>query len=160
MIERRMAGFKSCACHLQSKPLHRLCRSRPGLSREDSREVSRAHRRFVRARFIVHLSDFTTDHSAAQGQVDDVLLEHCVTKPEDVSWFFPRGEDMFGINVHSSASIQKFLAVSQVLRAIRRFNLTHMNRGRNAYQASHSYSVADHMLQVSGSGMGAEISGS
>ena len=32
------------------------------------------------------------------------------------------------------------------LRAIRNFNLTHMNRGRNAYQASHCYSVADVML--------------
>jgi hypothetical protein len=33
-----------------------------------------------------------------------------------------------------------------VLRAIRAFNLTHMNRGRNAYQASHCYSLADCML--------------
>jgi hypothetical protein len=32
------------------------------------------------------------------------------------------------------------------LRAVRAFNLTHMNRGRNAYQASHCYSLADHML--------------
>jgi hypothetical protein len=32
------------------------------------------------------------------------------------------------------------------LRAIRAFNLTHMNRGRNAYQASHCYSLADYML--------------
>jgi len=31
-------------------------------------------------------------------------------------------------------------------RAVRRFNLTHMNRGRNAYQASHCYSLADLML--------------
>jgi hypothetical protein len=100
----------------------------------------------LRARFIVHLSDFITDNSAAQGQVDEVLLEHCVTAPEDVSFFFPRGEDMFGINVRTSASIRKLLAAPQALRAIRRFNLTHMNRGRNAYQASHSYSVADHML--------------
>jgi hypothetical protein len=100
----------------------------------------------LRARFIVHLSDFITDNSAAQGHVDEVLLEHCVTAPEDVSYFFPRGEDMFGVNVRGSASIRKFLAVPQALRAIRRFNLTHMNRGRNAYQASHSYSVADHML--------------
>jgi len=29
---------------------------------------------------------------------------------------------------------------------IRAFNLTHMNRGRNAYQASHCYRLADHML--------------
>ena len=26
------------------------------------------------------------------------------------------------------------------------FNLTHMSRGRNAYQASHCYSVADYMV--------------
>jgi hypothetical protein len=36
------------------------------------------------------------------------------------------------------------------LRAIRAFNLTHMNRGRNAYQASHCYSLADHMLSDQG----------
>lgn len=101
----------------------------------------------IRARFIVHLSDFTRDHAAAQDQVDETLLERCVTTPEDVSHFFPRGEDIFGINVRGSASINKFLAAPNALRAIRRFNLTHMNRGRNAYQASHSYSVADHMLE-------------
>lgn len=101
----------------------------------------------IRARFIVHLSDFITTHSPAQGHVDEPFLEHCVTTPEDVSYFFPRGEDIFGINVRGSASIRKFLAAPHVLRAIRRFNLTHMNRGRNAYQASHCYSVADHMLE-------------
>lgn len=101
----------------------------------------------IRARFIVHLSDFITDHSPAQDQVDEFLLEHCVTTPKDVSYFFPRGEDIFGINVRGSASIHKFLAAPHVLRAIRRFNLTHMNRGRNAYQASHCYSVADHILE-------------
>jgi hypothetical protein len=101
----------------------------------------------IRARFIVHLSDFTAEHSPAQSQVDEILLEHCVTTPEDVSYFFPRGEDIFGINVRGAASIRKFLAAPHVLRAIRRFNLTHMNRGRNAYQASHSYSVADHILE-------------
>lgn len=101
----------------------------------------------IRARFIVHLSDFITDHSPAQDQVDEFLLEYCVMTPEDVSYFFPRGEDIFGINVRGSASIHKFLAAPHVLRAIRRFNLTHMNRGRNAYQASHCYSVADHILE-------------
>ena len=100
----------------------------------------------IRARFIVHLSDFTRDHAVAQGQVDEMLLEQCVTAPEDVSHFFPRGEDIFGVNVRGSASVGKFLTVPHALRAIRRFNLTHMNRGRNAYQARHSYSVADHML--------------
>ena len=66
--------------------------------------------------------------------------------PEDVGYFFPRGEDIFGINVRGFSSIGKFLAARRVLRAIRAFNLTHMNRGRNAYQASHCYSLADHML--------------
>ncbi|GLQ57156.1 hypothetical protein [Devosia nitrariae] len=100
----------------------------------------------IRARVIVHLSDFTADRSTEQGQVDEVLLEHCVATPEDVSYFFPRGEDIFGINVRGSASIHTFLAAPHVLRAIRRFNLTHMNRGRNAYQASHCYGVADVMV--------------
>jgi hypothetical protein len=101
----------------------------------------------IRARFIVHLSDFVADKSPAQGHVDERLLEQCVTTPEDVGYFFPRGEDIFGINVRGSASIHEFLAAPHVLRAIRRFNLTHMNRGRNAYQASHCYSLADHMLE-------------
>jgi hypothetical protein len=66
--------------------------------------------------------------------------------PEDVSYFFPRGADIFGVRVRGFSSIGKFLATSRALRAIRAFNLTHMNRGRNAYQASHCYSLADHML--------------
>jgi len=101
----------------------------------------------IRARFLVHLSDFTTDHSPAEGHLDKSFLEHCVTTPEDVGYFFPRGEDIFGINVRGSASIHKFLATYHVLRAIRTFNLTHMNRGRNAYQASHCYSLADYLLE-------------
>ena len=43
-------------------------------------------------------------------------------------------------------SREVFVKRARVLRAIRRFNLTHMNRGRNAYQASHCYSLADAML--------------
>ena len=101
----------------------------------------------VRARFLVHLSDFTADHSPVQDQVDEAFLERCVATPEDVSHFFPRGADMFGINVRGSASIRGVLAARPVLRAIRTFNLTHMNRGRNAYQASHCYSLADCMLR-------------
>ena len=100
----------------------------------------------VRALFVVHLSDFTTDRSIDEGQVDDALLERSVTAPEDVSYFFPRGLDMFGVKVRGFASIGKFLAARRPLRAIRAFNLTHMNRGRNAYQASHCYSLADRML--------------
>ncbi|WP_100962342.1 hypothetical protein [Bosea sp. FBZP-16] len=100
----------------------------------------------VRARFLVHLSDVTTDRSLEQGHVDEAFLERCVTTPEDVGYFFPGGADMFGINVRSSASIRRFLADRRALGAIRTFNLTHMNRGRNAYQASHCYSLADYML--------------
>jgi hypothetical protein len=99
----------------------------------------------IRARFIVHLSDFTTDRSATPSRVDEAFLEQSVARPEHVSYFFPRGADIFGINVHGSVSVRNFLAPPRVLRAIRTFNLTHMNRGRNAYQTSHCYSVADYM---------------
>jgi hypothetical protein len=78
--------------------------------------------------------------------VDQDFLERCVRTPEDVDTFFPRGEDIFGIKVRGFASINKFLGTRRALRAVRHFNLTHMNRGRNAYQASHCYSLADHML--------------
>ena len=101
----------------------------------------------IRARFIVHLSDFTTDGSPELEHLDEGLLEHLVAKPEDVSHFHWKG-DTLGIKVRNSASIRKLLADSRALRAIRRFNLTHMNRGRNAYQASHCYSLADAMLDV------------
>jgi hypothetical protein len=104
-----------------------------------------AHGDDIRARFIVHLSDFTTDGSATPSRVDEHFLEQSVAMPEHVSYFFPRGADIFGINVHGSASILTFLTSRRILSAIRAFNLTHMNRGRNAYQASHCYSVADYM---------------
>lgn len=100
----------------------------------------------IRARFIVHLSDFTADRSLDRDRVDEAFLERCVVTPEDVSHFFPRGEDIFGVNVRGFSSVRKFLAARRALRAIRAFNLTHMNRGRNAYQASHCYSLADRML--------------
>jgi hypothetical protein len=99
----------------------------------------------VLARVILHLSDFTTDGSPEPGHLDHTLLESCVARPEDVSHFFWKA-DTFGIKVRGSASIRAFLAHPHALRAIRRFNLTHMNRGRNAYQASHCYSLADVML--------------
>lgn len=105
-----------------------------------------AHGQDIRARFIVHLSDFTTDRSASPSRVDERFLEQSVAMPEHVSYFFPRGADIFGINVHGSVAIREFLASRRVVSAIRTFNLTHMNRGRNAYQASHCYSVADYML--------------
>jgi hypothetical protein len=100
----------------------------------------------IRARFIVHLSDFTTGGSPEPDHLDQALLESCVARPEDVSHFFWKA-DTFGVKVRGSASIRLFLAIPRALRAIRSFNLTHMNRGRNAYQASHCYSVADVMLR-------------
>ena len=99
----------------------------------------------IRARFILHLSDFTADGSPEPDHLDFSLIEQCVARPEDVSHFLWKG-DTFGIKVRGSDSIRKFLGEPHALRAIRRFNLTHMNRGRNAYQASHCYSLADHML--------------
>jgi len=99
----------------------------------------------LRARFILHLSDFTTDGSSAPDQLDQGFIEQCVERPEDVSHFLWK-DDTFGIKIRSAVSIRKFLANPRALRGIRNFNLTHMNRGRNAYQASHCYSVADYML--------------
>jgi hypothetical protein len=100
----------------------------------------------IRSNFLVHLSDFTTDHSLEREKVDEAFLERCVAAPEDVSVFFPRGQDIFGVKVRGARSIRKFMRTPRALRAIRAFNLTHMNRGRNAYQASHCYSLADHMV--------------
>ena len=97
------------------------------------------------ARFILHLSDFTTDGSIDPGQLDTALLAGCVDDPGNVTHFFWKA-DTFGVKVRSAASIGKFLAHPYARRAIRRFNLTHMNRGRNAYQGSHCYSLADQML--------------
>lgn len=99
----------------------------------------------LRARFILHLSNFTIDGSPEPDHLDQSLIEQCVLGPEDVTHFLWKA-DTFGLKVRGSDSIRKFLAVPRALRAIRNFNLTHMNRGRNAYQASHCYSVADHML--------------
>jgi hypothetical protein len=98
----------------------------------------------LRARFILHLSDFTTDGSPEPDHLDHALLESCADA-EDVSHFLWKA-DTFGVKVRGAASIRAFLAHPRALRAIRRFNLTHMNRGRNAYQASHCYSLADVML--------------
>jgi hypothetical protein len=103
----------------------------------------------LRARFILHLSDFTTDGSPEPDHLDHGLLERCVARPEDVSHFFWKA-DTFGAKVRGSDSIRKFLANPHASRAIRRFNLTHLNRGRNAYQASHCYSLADRMLGEGG----------
>ena len=98
------------------------------------------------ARFILHLSDFTTDGSDEPANLDEAFLERCVTRPEDVSHSVWNGKAILIVKVRGSASIRSFLADTRALRAIRSFNLTHLNRGRNAYQASHCYSLADCML--------------
>ena len=56
------------------------------------------------------------------------------------------GKGILIAKVRGAASIRDFLANPHGLRSIRNFNLTHMNRGRNTYQASHCYSVADVMV--------------
>ena len=99
----------------------------------------------LRARIILHLSDFTTDGSPEPDQLDTDLLESCVDRSNDITHFLWKA-DTFGVKVRGAASIRAFLAHPHALRAIRRFNLTHMNRGRNAYQASHCFSLADCML--------------
>lgn len=99
----------------------------------------------LRARFILHLSDFTTDGSPEPDHLDQQFIGRCVARPEDVSHFLWKS-DTFGVKVRGATSIRKFIANARARRAVRHFNLTHMNRGRNAYQASHCYSVADHML--------------
>ncbi len=100
----------------------------------------------LRARFILHLSDFTTDGSVDPARVDHTALGRYVPEPAAIGCSFPRGADIFGIKVAGAAAIRSVLDAPPALRSIRRFNLTHMNRGRNAYQASHCYSVADYML--------------
>jgi hypothetical protein len=101
----------------------------------------------LRARIILHLADFTTDGSPEPDHLDQALLEQCVERPEDVSHSIWNGKAILITKVRGAASIRQFLANRRALRAIRHFNLTHMNRGRNAYQASHCYSLADTMLE-------------
>jgi len=100
----------------------------------------------LRSRFILHLSDFTTDGSDDPESLDLTFLDRCIERPEDVSHAFWRTNGILIMKIRGGASIREFIANPRTLRAIRNFNLTHMNRGRNAYQASHCYSVADRML--------------
>jgi hypothetical protein len=100
----------------------------------------------LRARFILHLADFTADGSPDPDQLDEDLLMQCAGRAEDVSHALWRSNDILIVKVRGANSIRRFIAHPCSLRAIRSFNLTHMNRGRNAYQASHCYSVADAML--------------
>lgn len=103
----------------------------------------------LRSRFIVHLSDFTCDGSTGPEELDLAFLESAAEKPGDVRfsvWSIER--DIGVIWISGAASIQKFMGSTRALRGIRSFNLTHMNRGRNAYQASHCHSLADFMVEA------------
>jgi len=101
----------------------------------------------LRSRIIVHLADFTTDGSPEPDHLDTALLEACARGADNLDYAIWRnGRDILIARVRTAASIRAFLGHPDALRAIRRFNLTHMNRGRNAYQASHCYSLADAML--------------
>jgi hypothetical protein len=102
----------------------------------------------LRSRIILHLSDFTHDGSSEPDQLDTDLLESCALRPEDMSYAIWRnGKGILIAKVRGPASIRHFIQHPHGLRAIRNFNLTHMNRGRNAYQFSHCYSVADVMVR-------------
>ena len=100
----------------------------------------------LRSRFILHLSDFTLDGSPEPDHLDHAFLEQCIDRPEDVSHAFWRTNGIIIVKIRGAASSRQFMTNPRALRAIRNFNLTHMNRRRNAYQASHCYSVADRML--------------
>ena len=100
----------------------------------------------LRSRFILHLADFTTDGSDDPDSLDEALLERCAGRPEDVSHAFWRTNGILIAKVRGADGIRSFLEHPHALRAIRNFNRTHMNRGRNAYQASHCYSVADYVV--------------
>jgi hypothetical protein len=138
------AGQENQASRLSAEQSAYADRSAPPPNPPHKGEGLRAHTG-LRSRFILHVSDFTTDGSPEPDHLDRDLIDQCVATPEDVSHFLWKA-DTFGVKVRGAASIRKFLAHPRSLRAIRRFNLTHMNRGRNAYQASHCYSVADVML--------------
>lgn len=105
-----------------------------------------ADRSDLRARFIVHLSDITQDGSCLIDRLDRQLLAHCRASAAGWNPASPQGGDIAVLKLAGAASIERFLTMLRAIRSVRRFNLTHMNRGRNAYQASHSYSVADYML--------------
>jgi hypothetical protein len=100
----------------------------------------------LRSRFILHLADFTTNGSDDPVSLNEALLEQCAARPENVSYAFWRTNGILIAKVRGPDGIRSFLEHPHALRAIRNFNLSHMNRGRNAYQASHCYSVADAML--------------
>jgi hypothetical protein len=98
------------------------------------------------SRIILHIADFTADGSDDPEQLDRDLLAACAGRAEDVRHHLWGKHGILVAKVRGADSIRRFLAHPQALRAIRSFNLHYLNRGRNAYQASHCYSLADAML--------------
>jgi len=68
----------------------------------------------LRARFILHLSDFTTDGSPEPTHFDQDLLDQCVGRSDDVSHFVWKS-DTLGVKVRSAVSIRKFLGDARAL---------------------------------------------
>src|SRR3546814_9564440 len=62
----------------------------------------------LRARFIVHLSDFTTDGSLAPEAVDLAFLERSVREAGDLSYSVASGPDIFIVKIRGSAAIRDF----------------------------------------------------
>src|SRR3546814_20179686 len=72
----------------------------------------------LRARFIVHLSDFTTDGSLAPEAVDRAFLERSVREAGDLSHSVASGPDIFIVKIRGSAAIRAFLPVPRARRAV------------------------------------------
>ena len=137
----------SCLPSTNDKPLTRVNASWMELFTLSADPSTSSGQAGLRSRIILHLSDFTVDGSSEPEQLDTDLLESCALRPEDMSYSIWR--DSRGIliaKVRGAASIRHFIQHPHGLRSIRNFNLSHINRGRNAYQFSHCYSVADVML--------------
>ena len=127
----------SCLPSTSDKPLTRVNASWMELFTLSADPSTSSGQAGLRSRIILHLSDFTVDGSSEPEQLDTDLLESCALRPEDMSYSIWR--DSRGIliaKVRGAASIRHFLQHPHGLRSIRNFNLSHMNRGRNAYQFS------------------------
>jgi len=116
------------------------------------KQSARKIRRLYNDRILAGFAGSAADSFALFARFESKLeqyrgnLERSVVEPNDIACTVPNAVDLFVIKVRGSGSIRAFLSDDRALRGIRNFNLTHMNRGRNAYQASHCYSLADHML--------------
>src|SRR3546814_9895818 len=72
----------------------------------------------LRARFIVHLSDFTADGSLVPETVDRAFLDRSVRAPEDVSYSFPSGSDIFIVKIRSEAHTSELQSIMRISYAV------------------------------------------